>query len=503
MKPTPNERRSGLSRSLYEEFRARILDGTYASGTALPSSRALAAERGVSRTTVALVYEQLAADGFIETRQGAACRVAVGAATSARSKRPRTTIDVPRHLIAPLSAIGRRIAELNLTVPSSSSPDDIDFVYGPLSGSDFPTLIWMKALRTVERQRRPRLEYEDSRGNLELRKALQAHLSQTRGLACSVDQLMILNGSQQALDLCARLLVDPGDAVVVENPGYRMAHHAFEAYGAKLRFLNVDEHGAMTSQLNQLGSAKLAYVTPTHQFPLGSFLPIARRRELLDWAVKQGVWVIEDDYDSEYRYAVRPEAMLQSLDTHGCVIHVGTFSKTLSPQLRLGYMVLPPALIATFAAAKRVTDRHSATGVQQALALLLEDGSYDRHMRRIRRMQQTRQQTLINALERHLGGKIGVHGAASGLHLTVWFHSLPANAEPSLVAAARRRSVRIYPITPLFHPSASGSLQQRSCGLVMGYALLELKVIEEGVKRLAEALSEVERSIGIGHQSLV
>lgn len=202
---------------------------------------------------------------------------------------------------------------------------------------------------------------------------------------------MIVNGSQQALDLCARLLVNPGDDVVVENPGYRMAHHAFEAYGAKLLGVDVDEHGLATEQLNALGFVQLAYVTPTHQFPLGSFLTIARRRQLLAWAHERKAWVIEDDYDSEYRYSVRPEATLLSLDTQGCVIHVGTFSKTLSPQLRLGYMVLPPALVDTFAEAKRLSDRHAASGVQRALALLLEDGSYDRHVRRIRRHQQTRQ----------------------------------------------------------------------------------------------------------------
>lgn len=492
--PTDVERRTGLSRKLYEEIRARIADGTYVAGERLPSTRALAAERGLSRATVSLVYEQLAADGFIESRAGAASRVAHGAAQASavgRTKQARSTVPAPDHLAGPLSAIGQHIASLTLGDSSPTASGEIDFVYGPLSGNDFPTLAWTKALRAVERQRSHRLEYEDPRGNLELRRALQAHLSQTRGLACSVEQLLIVSGSQQALDLCARLLVQPGASVVVENPGYRMAHHAFEAYGAKLLNVDVDSQGLVTEQLAALGPTQMVYVTPTHQFPLGSFLPISRRQQLLAWAADRRAWIVEDDYDSEYRYTVRPEATLYSLDIHGRVIHVGTFSKTLSPQMRLGYMVLPTALIETFTNAKRVTDRHAATGVQRALAKLLEEGSYDRHVRRIRRLQQARQRALLQALDRHLGGEVEVQGAASGLHVVVWFRSLPATAERALVGSARQQGVRVYPISPLFNPSKTRPAEQRSAGLVMGYALLDLDAIEEGVRRLADALRDV------------
>ena len=456
----------------------------------MPSTRALAAERGLSRATVTLVYEQLAADGFIETRAGTASRVAagVGPAESARQQATRQAAMHGPH--GRLSSIGERIVTFPVPQASDAKAGEIDFVYGPLAGSDFPMLAWMKALRAVERQRSRRLEYEDPRGNLALRKALQAHLSQTRGLVCSIEQLVIVNGSQQALELCARLLVNPGDGVVVENPGYRMAHRAFDAYGAKLLGVDVDEQGLVTDQLNALGSVQLAYVTPTHQFPLGSFLPIARRRQLLAWAHEHKAWVIEDDYDSEYRYSVRPEATLLSLDTQGCVIYVGTFSKTLSPQLRLGYMVLPPALVGTFAEAKRLSDRHAATGVQRALALMLEDGSYDRHVRRIRRLQQTRQRALIHALQVHLGDQIEVQGAASGLHLVVWFRKLPANAEPALVRAAEQ-GVCVYPVGPLYLRGRTQKTSQRNAGLIMGYALLNEDEIAKGVRRLALASRQV------------
>lgn len=475
----------GLSRALFEEMRARIADGTYGVGAALPSTRALAAERGLSRATVTLVYEQLAADGFIETRTGAASRVAAWAAPTRPGARSRPQNAAKKMPAGRLSSFSNRVREWGFADVAPTAAREIDFVYGPLAGSDFPTQSWLKALRAVERQRSPRLEYEDPRGNLALRKELQAHLSQTRGLSCSVEQLMIVNGSQQGLDLCARLLIDPGDRVMVENPGYRIAHHVFEAYGAELVCIGVDEHGLETDQLAGLKSAQMAYVTPTHQFPLGGFLPIARRHALLDWAAKRGTWIIEDDYDSEYRYSVRPEATLQSLDTCGCVIHVGTFSKTLSPQLRLGYMVLPPSLVSTFTAAKRLADRHAATGVQRALALLLEDGSYDRHVRRIRRTQQARQQALVAALESHLGEQVEVQGAASGLHLVAWCPGLPADSEPVLIQAARERGVRVYPVGPLYHPTEP---RTGCAGLVMGYSLLAQDEIEEGVRRLSIAL---------------
>ncbi|MEZ5657119.1 MAG: PLP-dependent aminotransferase family protein [Burkholderiaceae bacterium] len=493
--PSDPDRRRGLSRALYEEIRARIADGTYAPGAALPSSRAMAAERGLSRGKVTLVYEQLAADGFIESRPGAISRVAEGAPGSLRraggNREQRNDAARP---VGRLSAVGRRIAAMDIRDAGPTAPAEIDFVYGPLAGGDFPTQTWLKALRTVERQRVRRLEYEDPRGNRALRGALVTHLSRTKGVACSADQLMIVSGSQQALDLCARLLIDPGDGVVVENPGYRMAHHAFEACGAKLLGVDVDEHGLRTDTLAALGPACVAYITPTHQFPVGSFLTMARRRALLAWAAARHAWVIEDDYDSEYRYSVRPEETLLSLDHRGCVIHVGTFSKTLSPQLRLGYMVLPPSLVNTFVGAKRVADRHAATAAQRALALLLEDGSYDRHVRRLRRLQHARQHALTDALARHLGDRVRIQGAASGLHLLAWIPGLPASAEPALVQVARERGVRVYPVGPLYLPARARSPATipRPAGLVMGYALLSTDAIEDGVRRLKTAMNAVE-----------
>ena len=367
----------------------------------------------------------------------------------------------------------------------------IDFVYGPLAGSDFPTLPWLKAARRVEGERPARLGYDDPRGDPALRRALQAYLARAKGLACDVEQLVIVNGSQQAIDLCARLLVDPGETVVVENPGYRMAHHVFEAAGAVLHGVDVDPQGLQTDALDQVTQARLAYVTPTHQFPLGSFLAVSRRNALLRWAAARDAWIIEDDYDSEYRFGVRPEATLQSMDERGLVIYVGTFSKTLSPQLRLGYMVLPARLASLFAAAKRLVDRHAPSAPQRTLAALLESGVYERHVRRIRRMQHARQSALLASLQQHLAGRITVQGAASGLHVVAWIEGFTSRQEGALVAAGLREGVQVHPLSPLYVADPHPSKASRPAGLVLGYALLTPAQIEQGVRRLSRALDQL------------
>lgn len=387
-----------------------------------------------------------------------------------------------------LSAFGNRVGQLELGQPQAVAPQDIDFTYGPLAGADFPTLAWMKASRKVERERPAKLAYTDPRGDLGLRRALQAYLARARGISCELDQVLIVNGSQQALDLCARLLIDRGDKVVVEDPGYRMAHHVFCAQGARLHGIPVDRQGLCTDELAGVRAAVMAYVTPTHQFPLGAFLSMPRRRALLDWAARTGAWILEDDYDSDYRYAVRPEATLQSLDEAGSVIYIGTFSKTLSPELRLGYMIVPARATDLFASAKRLTDRHTSSQAQRTLALLLEEGTYDRHVRRIRRVQDARRMALLHALDRHLPGQLTVEGASSGLHVVAWASNVPARREHELVAAALRERTLVYPLGALFLPRPSASASRRSAGLVLGYALLTPEQIDEGVRRLALAV---------------
>jgi GntR family transcriptional regulator/MocR family aminotransferase len=271
-----------------------------------------------------------------------------------------------------------------------------------------------------------------------------------------------------------------------------MAHHVFEAVGARIHGVAVDNQGLRTDLLADVPRAQLAYVTPTHQFPIGAFLSASRRRALLEWSARVGAVIVEDDYDSEYRYSVRPEPTLLSLDDQGTVIYVGTFSKTLSPQLRLGYMVVPGRMLKAFETAKRLTDRHTPTGAQRTLARLLEDGSYDRHVRRIRRLQQARRSALLQALEKWLSDHVIVQGETSGLHLVASLPAVSHAREDRLIEAAAREGVRVYPLSSFYIPgAASQDRAGRPAGLVMGYAMLDHKQIAAGVQRLAVAIRTV------------
>ncbi|MFB9968776.1 PLP-dependent aminotransferase family protein [Pseudoroseomonas cervicalis] len=278
----------------------------------------------------------------------------------------------------------------------------VDFRYGDLAAADFPQAAWRRALDTALRPPGPRLHYDDPAGSPALRAALRDYLWRARGLRCAAAQILVVNGSQQGLDLCARLLLDPGEAVVMEEPGYVLAREAFQAVGARLCPVPVDAEGLVTGALP---AARLAYTTPSHQFPLAGVLPAGRRRALLDWAARQDALVIEDDYDGEYRYGIAPIPPLQAMDAAGRVIYLGTLSKTLSPRLRLGYLVPPPGLAPLFARAKRLADRHAPLLEQEALAALIQGGALERHVRRLRRRHAERRAALLAALRAQLGGR--------------------------------------------------------------------------------------------------
>lgn len=461
------------------DLKAQIAAGLYPPGAALPSTRALAAELGVSRTTVTAAYDQLVAEGYLETRPGARTRVAAGilpsAAPAAAGPNP-----APR-----LSTFGRRL--LAEPAPPVAPASAIDFRYGDLSGDDFPILAWRRALNVVLLRRPARLGYGDPRGLPALRAALQAYLWRARGLRCGLDQIVVVNGSQQGIDLCARLLVDPGDRVVMEDPGYGAARKVFAAAGAAIVPVPVDAEGLQTGRLPEIGPARLAYVTPSHQFPLGGVLPAARRQALLAWAEACGATILEDDYDGEYRFDARPVEALRSLDRAGRVVYAGTVSKTLSPQLRLGYLVVPEALSAAFAEAKRLADRQAPGLEQAALAVLLTEGGYERHLRQARRRNAGRRAALLAALADHFGGRVRVEGAAAGLHLVAWFEGVPAAAEAGIAAAARAAGIGVYPVGPLYHDPLA---RPDRAGLLLGFAGNEPETIRTGIRRLAAALDD-------------
>ncbi|HVR48742.1 MAG TPA: PLP-dependent aminotransferase family protein [Pseudorhodoferax sp.] len=502
---------AGAGRRIYELLRAQIADGTLATGARAPSTRALAAELAVSRTTVTAAYEQLAAEGFLVTSVGRAARVAGPAATDGRraaalpspAPPPAQTPQTPQKPQPPrLSAFGRRVAASALPESSAGAAPRIDFLYGAVAARDFPALAWRRAYQAELLRQQPSLSYAPPQGDAVLRQALQGYLRRARGLACDAEQILVVHGSQQGIDLCARLLLDPGDAFVVEDPGYQMARRCFEAAGAQPLPVPVDAQGLDTAQLPnaagarsarhaQHGRVRLAYVTPSHQFPLGGVLPIARRMALLQWARRHNAWIVEDDYDGEFRYGQRPIDALQSIDADGRVVYIGTFSKALSPQMRLGYLVLPAALVPVFRQAKRLADRHAPLLEQRVLATLIGNGAYERHVRRIRRENERRRTALLDAVARHLPADVQVAGTAAGLHVVLWLPALRAHDEPRLVAAAHAAGLGIYPVSPLFagHAHGGSAPAARPAGLVLGYASLAVEQIAQGMRLLAHVLA--------------
>ncbi|BCX69022.1 PLP-dependent aminotransferase family protein [Pseudomonas izuensis] len=477
----------GTERRIYARLRAQIEDGTLAAGAKLVSTRAMAAELGVSRTTVTAVYEQLAAEGFVVTSAGKAARVARGMSTP--SGAVKADSQSSRKLPPALSSYGQRVAALEPY--SVASPlARIDFKYGSVASRDFPALGWQRAYRAELVKRQANLYYGQPEGEERLRSALQGYLRRARGLVCDVEQILVVHGSQQGVDLCARLLLDPQDAFAFEEPGYRMARYSFEATGATALPIPVDAAGLDTRHLPDDDRVRLAYVTPSHQFPMGAVLSIARRQELLRWASRHRAWIIEDDYGGEFRYGQRPIDALQSMDTDARVIYVGTFSKALSPQLRLGYLVLPRELVHVFREAKRMTDRHSARWEQNVLASLIESGTYERHVRRLRRENERRRKALLEAVEQHLAGQGQLVGMAAGLHGVLLLPALRAVAELALQASALKRGVGVYPLAPLFAGTGSSACE-RPAGLILGYAGLTTREIDEGVGILAEVIRDL------------
>jgi GntR family transcriptional regulator/MocR family aminotransferase len=472
------------SRQIYEELKRQIGTGAFGTDGRLPSSRTLALELGVSRTTVTAAYEQLTAEGYTFVSQGARPRVANTAL--AKGEVLRSEVRAPPKT---LSLYGERVQKAGPWVDYLPSKRIADFRYGDLKPSDFPATAWKRAMNAAMITQGDRLAYDDPRGLRRLRLALQGYLWRSRNLTCDIDQIIIVNGSQQGLDLCARVLLDPDDRFIVEEPCYAMARRIFASTGATAVPIYVDDAGLDTTKLADC-KARLAYVTPSHQFPLGGVMSISRRQQLLNWAEQHDAYVIEDDYDSEYRYDIKPAPPLYSLNGGDNVLYVGTVSKTLSPLLRLGYLVVPDHLRGVFAAAKQLTDRHSPLAEQIALASIIEDGIYEKHVRRARRSNGERRQALLSALNQWFGDRIIVSGADAGLHIVVHFKEVPIRCENQFIEEARRVGVGIYPISPLYaHDSTAARMD--AVGLVMGYASLDVRRIERGIELLADAANAI------------
>lgn len=477
-----------LTTQLYRGIRNAILSGTLAPESRVPSTRDLAASEGVARNTALRVYEQLLSEGYLVQRRGAGTYVAPELPQNLVTRRspaaPTTPPDPPR-----LSRRGQRLVPLAPTswAPAGSAVG-VDFRYGPTALDDFPRQIWQRQLSRAARETKaPHLDYGAPAGLPELREAISEYLTRSRAVSCRPDQIIVVHGSQQALALTGEVLLDPGDRVLMESPGYPGATLSFWAAGATVVPGAVGPEGLDVRGLaGGLRRVRLAYVTPSHQFPTGVIMTLARRLALLEWAERTGAWIFEDDYDSEFRYGVRPVESLQGLDRHGCVIYAGTFSKVLFPSLRLGYVVVPPALVDPFRAAKALADTGTGGLEQRALARFIHDGHFDRHLRRARARNGERRAALVAALEEHAGDLVEVLGANAGLHVMLRLRDVPIAREPELVAAAESAGVRVYS-PALFYPAPR---ERPEAELLLGYAALSRSQIRRGIARLADVLHD-------------
>ncbi len=457
-------------------------------GERLPGSRSLAEALGLSRTTVLLALEQLVAEGYLEARPRSGTFVSAGALGLAAAERASPTAPCRPKLSSAGRRLARELDSLRKSVPARRSgiegSAELDFRYSLGRAADFPLAAWRRALATTARQLPAGgFRYPPVEGSEALRGALAGYLRRTRGLPVNEADLLILGGSQQGLDLAIRLLLDPGDVAVLENPHYPAARLALRACGARIVAIRADASGLDTGRLAARSEAiRLVHVTPSHQFPLGGVMPLSRRVELLSWADERDAMVVEDDYNSEFRLEGRPVEPLASLDRAGRVLHLGTFSKVLLPSLRLGFLVLPAALRSAFVAAKLVADQGRALLEQEALALFIRDGSFERHVRRVRRRQRERREQLVDAVATRLGSDVRIHGASGGLHVVLELCNETPRDVPRIVEDAAAAGVGVYDLAPYFMG------RPRFAGLLLGTASLDGPQIAEGIRRLGVVL---------------
>ncbi|MEW6270171.1 MAG: PLP-dependent aminotransferase family protein, partial [Thermodesulfobacteriota bacterium] len=386
-----------------------------------------------------------------------------------------------------LSAFARRFADAvppgraTWSLPRESLP--YDFRYGEPSYADLPLATWARLLgRRARRLSVRRLAYQAPGGAEELRRALAGYLSRARGVVCAPEQVLVVHGSQQAIDLTTRLLVDPGDTVVLEEPHYTGFSFCLAAVGARVVHVPVDEHGLRTGELARIPAARLACVTPSHQFPAGGVLPLPRRLALLEWAHARSAYVLEDDYDGEFRFAGHPLECLQALDRHGRVLYSGTASKILFPALRIGWLVVPDELVDAFRGVQALSDTGTATLEQLAFADLIDEGHLERHVRRIRMRHAARRAALLDAVGRELGERAELLGESAGLHVLLRLRELRRRDVTRLRAACRERGVGVYPAAHFY------AAPPPYAELLLGYGGLGERAIREGVRRLAQAI---------------
>ncbi len=466
---------------LENQIKSAIWDKRLRSGDRLPSTRQLAKDLGIARNTAKSAYNQLVVEGYLVSDAGSGTRVAEELPEQLLHVPPREAAPAAGSCSFPLSAAARRVLNVRPWIESESSRPSRPFRAHTPASDVFPRALWARiTTRRARRMARGLLERLDPRGYEPLREAVAGYLGTARGVACDPGQVVITAGTQQAFELIAKLLLEPGDRVCMEDPGYTPARILFEMAGAEIVSIPVDDEGLDVAKLDKtVPEAKLVYVTPSSQFPLGVTMSLSRRLALIEWSKRSGALILEDDYNGEYRYSGRPLPALFGLSPPGRVLYAGSFSKLLFPALRLGYIVVPPDSVDHFAAARWLIDRHSPPLEQAVLADFIIEGHFVRHIRRMRTLYAERQGVLVEAASRDLGGVLHVPPCDAGLHLIGWLDK--AIPEEALLRAASSAGIELAP-TSWF---GAGNLDRQS--VILGYAPFTAKEIRSATEAFARA----------------
>ena len=470
----PLDGRGPLHAQLTRALKTALAGGRLGQGSRLPPTRALARDLGVSRNTVLTAYEQLRAEGFVDARVGSGSFVA--APLMADAANDTTPLVAP-----PQTAYARRAREVyDATLARRRSNDvRLSFQYGLPLVNPALTTAWARELARAAAYTAP--NYPDAQGVPALREAICDYLARRRGVQATPEDILVVGGTQQAVSLAARVLLEPGDLAAIEEPQYFALRNVLKIHGARLHGAECDADGLRLDRL-PLESPRLVCVTPSHQFPSGAVMALPRRIGLLAYARKHDSWILEDDYDGEFRYDTQPIAALRSLDRDGRVLYVGTFSKTLFPSLRLGYLVMPPALRTDLVTAKWAQDFGSSAIEQAALARFMHSGAFERHLRRSARTLQERRATLLDGLRAIGRDRIDIADSHAGMHVVVWLRDKRDADLDAIVAHAEALGLGLHTIRPHF-------LQRpERAGLLMGYCGLSPAQIDEAMPLFAQVL---------------
>lgn len=469
-----------LYRQLYDGYRAAIIRGDLRPGQCVPSSRALAVELRISRIPVLNAYAQLVAEGYLESRVGAGTFVSSSLPDQRMPYESRTAGTIPA------GSAPRPVARRVLLLPREEVVPWRGR-WGPFGVhqpalDQFPLEVWSRlVLRHCRSPRVTALLQLDPLGSEEFRNAIGAYLGTARGVRCDTQQIMIISGSQQGFEITARVLLDAGSPVWVEEPGYLLAQRVLQLAGCRLIPVPVDNEGMdVAAGIKLCRKARAAYVVPSHQYPLGATMSASRRLQLLEWAQQSGSWIIEDDYDSEYRYESMPIASLQGLDSQSRVIYIGTFSKVLFPSLRIGYMVIPPDLVNHFIRVRRTMDLATPNLYQAVLTDFMREGHFARHLRRMRLVYGERRAALVDSIRKEFGSILEVHGAEAGMHLAV---TLPKGfSDREIAVRAARDKLWLWPLSPYYLGDATRQ------GFILGFGSTALAEMPSAVRQMKSML---------------